>query len=259
MMGSESPGMSERVRRTIPKTIFGQTFMSLLMPGPGRGYLFALTNIWGWGFVVLFGSALTILFSEFVSWDFLGQLNQPTRNVNFFNFAVGVVANCAFATFYLSIVILLAALIRGRHRKANPVQGVLLLILVFAMVHVGTISAHLFFTSSSYSDAYEAGDFTLLLTGNWWWFVSDTFNTPMLSVNLVNQADFLLSLTLLGGITMILVIFCVRKSLPELIAPPSKVPARVLEEIERRRKARAPDLGESIEDIFAARESRRSP
>ena len=252
MMGTESPGMSERVRRTLPKSIVGQSFMSLLMPGPGRGYLFALTNMWGWGGIVLVGSASIQAIAEFVSWEFLAQWDQNTRTVNYLSFAASSLANCVYATFYLSTVVLLGYLIRGRNRKSNPIMGLLLLIFVFAMVHVGTVSAHLFFTASSYSDAYEANQFTLLLTGNWWWFLSDAFDNPNLS-----QADYLLSLTLLSGATAILVIICLYKSLPELIAPPSKVPARVLEEVERRRKARAPSSGESIEDIFAARESLR--
>lgn len=36
--------LSNRVRRTMPQTVIGRTLGGLMMPGPGRGYLFAWTN-----------------------------------------------------------------------------------------------------------------------------------------------------------------------------------------------------------------------
>jgi len=41
MLVSEKPGLSNRVQRKLPKSLVGRSFFSLLMPGPGRGYLFA--------------------------------------------------------------------------------------------------------------------------------------------------------------------------------------------------------------------------
>ena len=44
MMTITSHQLSKRVRRTMPQTIIGRAFGDLLMPGPGRGFLFAWTN-----------------------------------------------------------------------------------------------------------------------------------------------------------------------------------------------------------------------
>ena len=44
LMTITSNQLSKRVRRTMPQTIVGRAFYGLLMPGPGRGFLFAWTN-----------------------------------------------------------------------------------------------------------------------------------------------------------------------------------------------------------------------
>jgi len=41
MLVSERRGLSDRVQRTLPKTWLGRSLFSFLMPGPGRGFLFA--------------------------------------------------------------------------------------------------------------------------------------------------------------------------------------------------------------------------
>ena len=44
LMTITSHQLSKRVRRTMPQTVIGGAFGGLLMPGPGRGFLFAWTN-----------------------------------------------------------------------------------------------------------------------------------------------------------------------------------------------------------------------
>ena len=44
LMMMTSPRLSNRVRRSMPRTFLGKAFGGLLMPGPGRGFLFAWTN-----------------------------------------------------------------------------------------------------------------------------------------------------------------------------------------------------------------------
>ena len=57
VMGSaligESSVLSSRVRRSLPRTIFGRTVGSLFMPGRGRGYLLAVGNMIGWSLAAL--------------------------------------------------------------------------------------------------------------------------------------------------------------------------------------------------------------
>lgn len=44
LMTTTSHRLSNRVRRSMPRTIAGKSFGGLLMPGPGRGFIFAWTN-----------------------------------------------------------------------------------------------------------------------------------------------------------------------------------------------------------------------
>ena len=44
LMTMTSHRLSNRVRRSMPRTVLGKAFGGLLMPGPGRGFLFAWTN-----------------------------------------------------------------------------------------------------------------------------------------------------------------------------------------------------------------------
>jgi hypothetical protein len=45
MLTGEWPHLSRRVQRSLPKSTFGRTFLSLFNPGPGAGYLFAIANL----------------------------------------------------------------------------------------------------------------------------------------------------------------------------------------------------------------------
>lgn len=42
---SEEPVLSPRVRRTLPKSTLGRTFLMLLSPGPGAGFFFVVANL----------------------------------------------------------------------------------------------------------------------------------------------------------------------------------------------------------------------
>jgi len=45
LMTSEWPHLSRRVQRSLPQSTVGRTFLSLFNPGPGSGYLFAVSNL----------------------------------------------------------------------------------------------------------------------------------------------------------------------------------------------------------------------
>jgi hypothetical protein len=44
-MTSEWPHLSRRVQRSLPQSTVGRTFLSYFNPGPGAGYLFAVSNL----------------------------------------------------------------------------------------------------------------------------------------------------------------------------------------------------------------------
>jgi hypothetical protein len=45
MMVLERPGLSPRVKRSLPQTFLGRIFLTWFSPGPGTGYLFAVSNL----------------------------------------------------------------------------------------------------------------------------------------------------------------------------------------------------------------------
>jgi hypothetical protein len=55
----ESPHLSPRVQRTLPKTSAGRAFLSWFFPGPARGYVFVLANLAAAVFMAL--SAMIVL------------------------------------------------------------------------------------------------------------------------------------------------------------------------------------------------------
>ena len=69
LMTGEWPHLSRRVQRSLPSSTFGRTFLSLLNPGPGTGYLFATANL---TFLML--GALTLL--AFFQWSSGGAMTS---------------------------------------------------------------------------------------------------------------------------------------------------------------------------------------
>jgi hypothetical protein len=133
-----------------------------------------------------------------------------------------------------------------------PLAGLITLVFLVVMVHVATMSLHFFMTEGAYN---YSSDMSIYLSGNWWWWVSMLFDRPGNPWGAIfSDPPMLFSTVMVATAAFCLTFFCLRISTVELVAPPSAVPARVLEELHRRKKALHPP-GESIEDIFAARQS----
>jgi hypothetical protein len=64
-MSGESPELSPRVKRHLPQSLFGRAMLTWFFPGPGTGYVFALTNL---GAVVIAGIALTVIYRQYFHW-----------------------------------------------------------------------------------------------------------------------------------------------------------------------------------------------
>ncbi len=66
LMTMTSPRLSNRVRRSMPRTRLGKSLGGLLMPGPGRGFLFAWTNgIFG----IVVATVLLLTFNNTLDFD----------------------------------------------------------------------------------------------------------------------------------------------------------------------------------------------
>jgi hypothetical protein len=249
LMGSlicgENPGISERVRRELPKSLLGQSFRGLLMPGPGRGYLFVLTQILGWATIFwLVGVQADYRENQLFDFDFLIQ------SAAFF------LGNAAHAIFYLSLSWLVLSWIRGK-RRLSPFAGLLTMMFVFSLVGVFTFSLHNF-VSSDPNSGFDS-DFSVLLSGNWWWWLSRLMgiSTSGRFLAAINDEALATVAIIVSAATGVLMLICLTRACRELVAPPAMVPERVLEELKAQRKMTAPK-GESIEEIFAARKSERS-
>jgi hypothetical protein len=59
----ESPDISLRVQRSLPETMIGRFFLSWFLPGPGRGYLFAIANFLA-GIVLAYGVYVWVYLAE---------------------------------------------------------------------------------------------------------------------------------------------------------------------------------------------------
>jgi|LakMenEpi03Aug12_release.lakeMendotaPanAssembly.Ray.scaffolds.fasta_scaffold65496_3 hypothetical protein len=235
LTSAENPGLSERVRRELPRSVLGQSLFGLLMPGPGRGYLFALTQLWGWQLALLGW------------WLYRGESavqtgNAPDDPVLLTLFFVG---NACHATFYLSFNWLLLGWIRGP-RKLTPMAGLITLLLTFVILSVATLSLHGFITGTNTIAAYN--DYSIFLTGNWWSWLSEFGNFD--AFNMTGQV--FTSTLLIACVALLLGGICLFRAARELVAPPGIVPERVLAELVEERREHAP-AGESIAEILAAR------
>ena len=99
MLVSERPGISDRVQRKLPKTWLGKSFFSFLMPGPGRGYLFAVSCL-----VASISGTLVIA----VVSDWLGIIPTPnfgpSGNAAWAGTIVASVFISLYPLFFLSLV-----------------------------------------------------------------------------------------------------------------------------------------------------------
>lgn len=89
LMTMTSHRLSNRVRRSMPRTILGRSFGGLLMPGPGRGFLFAWTN-------GLFGMAVATVLMFMTSG---GKLNYEAVVLSGFYFSLFLSSCYVFNSF----------------------------------------------------------------------------------------------------------------------------------------------------------------
>ncbi|WP_425399766.1 hypothetical protein [Aeoliella sp.] len=125
LLTSESPELSNRVRRSLPQSTMGRMFLGLLNPGPGTGFLFAVANFTA--LVLIVGIALACV----------RYIPLPTRRVGYhYQEIIGaMIIYWCYLVSYLGLGKLLIAAIR-RVVPVNAVAGFLIHI-VFLMVGAG--------------------------------------------------------------------------------------------------------------------------
>lgn len=129
MMTGESPELSLRVRRQLPRSTLGRVFLTWFNPGPGTGYIFALAGMLGSLLLVIIGLSL-IMFLPNSPW-------QPPRwTESAFWFAL--LAVC-YATFFLGLGVLLIRALRRRLPVSIPAAVLLQAVLVLAFSGIPAI------------------------------------------------------------------------------------------------------------------------
>ncbi len=125
LMTGESPQLSQRAKRNLPQSLLGRVFLAGLYPGPGTGYMLAVS-------AVLSGVAMVVaalLFAEVGSglglYDF--QRNNVDKMVNVI--AIGLIGLC-YIVIYLGIGLLLLRLAKRYTRPTIMLAGLVQVMLL---------------------------------------------------------------------------------------------------------------------------------
>ncbi len=227
MMVAEGVTMSYRVRRDLPRTISGRSFRSLLLPGPGRGYLFASANIIVWtGLFVAGQPCFTWLCRtlRFGATEFTSQSGLGIMTPSWIEF---ILLNAVHAMLFLSLTYLAVRFLR-RLTPMGPVGGLMAGALIFVIVHLGTAALHIA------SEPSLSQDFSLWMTGNWIAMIGSFMQVGYNgSSSYVLYSDHGLMVDLLCLSTLIVSAWATVWASKELTLPPVATPARVEEESDR--------------------------
>jgi hypothetical protein len=220
MMVSEQPGLSQRVRRSLPKSLVGRIVWGLYLPGPGRGYLYTLVTLWSWNLAI--GLMLTLGWPNWIGFDI--------DAANLFDRWICLLLNMGFGTIYVSLVYLFLLLVGPSIRYGRILAGLLLVVILYAVVAVICTSADAFlYRNSSYYMSANEG-------------FAQRFNWPIVFSRAVDgtastYTDVTISLGLFAGA---LTLLCGYWALKEWVVSPVMVPQRVQEETRRQTTTSGP-------------------
>ncbi len=239
LMSSESWPLSDRVARQLPTTFLGRTFTSLLMPGPGRGFLFAAAN-------VIACTVMTCLILVFSSESTAGRAVANFAGAKLTADKLDGMCSAAFGSIYilwfLAVVFLLMAYRRKRRPNVqvsqyNPLVSLLIGVLLVLGCCLGPVVMQYGLTSGAIPN-----DYTILQTFNWYWTVIELAEEGTWTAGFAGALMFTLQ-----AVPVILIAVAVASR--ELLIDPTQTPNRVIAERAQQQKQELPP-GESIEEIF---------
>lgn len=156
LMIGESPDLSLRVRRRLPKSFLGRMFLTWFNPGPGTGYLLAVGGMLS----ALALVALPCVMSFFVP----GGIRTPRMSAEVL-LAYGVAGFC-----YLTILLGLGLLLGRLVHRFSPTSSVLSVLFQALLVLLGCGVPLVIQLSSS--QWYSSG-YTLLQVSNAFWTLTE--------------------------------------------------------------------------------------
>jgi hypothetical protein len=227
MVGERSE-LSPRVRRGLPKTLLGRVLQGLYAPGPGRGYLFAVSGILGWNlaiFLAVIAGATSYNFpaNGSSSGPSLMPIRLPMDALNNvpLEYLLPLLINSIFGIFYLSVVYLLMLGVGHQIKIGRVLAGAVVLVLMYVTMAIVCTSIDAFFFSS---------------VG--WQGVAQRWNWPVVLSRLNTMTDGFADTAIVGSViaTALFMLSCVA-AIREWVVAPAMVPQRVLEETKRLRSA----------------------
>lgn len=252
LLVGESGEMSRRVLRGMPRSPVDKCFRSLLMPGPGRGYLFAMSCMFSCAIVVIF-------MKQNWEWFILDQAAHEEMMTNFANLR-GVtgathslvstltvfVVLMAYPAFFLSLTYLLMELYRRYAGfRASGAIGPVVAVLVGSFI---LFSLSMFSVGLAEWDDWDIEQVKVVTSLNWYYVISVASG----QMSYQNDFDLILDLLLVGPFlisSILLTVVAFFVAAQELRYRPLATPQRVTQDLEKIRESVLPK-GESIDEIL---------
>ena len=238
LMIGESPELSRRVRRSLPRSSLARSFCSLFMPGPGRGFLYALSMLWG---CVVSLAVLLHLAPTIVSLipNRLGAVSTPIAVIsNLIRVDQAMAAFALYASAFLAINYLFARKflhqrIRDWNAGTGPALNLFLGVVGVFGLTLGSLAGYMMLV-------VNRADYHASQVFNWYWT----------SVELLNRGPSpdLAWTYLMFPVLVAIVLWAMFLAARELQSQPVPVPQRVL--IDRQTPTTSLPAGESIDEIF---------
>ena len=246
LMIGESVFISRRVQRTLPRTFLSRSMFSLLMPGSGRGFLYAVANIWTCGIVLL----LIVGFADFLVDEQSQQLFGGRRFGGNASWVVTsemisqALITCLFVSWFLSIIYLAMRCFENRKKQWSTGVGstvsLLLGALLIAGLSIGSFIVHMNYIS------WRNGDMMSVPLMVNWYLISYEVAESGFGGSFPRMAVWYF----LFAIQKVIVIgIAVALASRELLVRPIAVPQRVQIEAQKSVKSNVP-AGETIDEIF---------
>lgn len=187
-MNGESPELSHRVKRQLPQSFLGRTFLTWFNPGPAAGYVFAVVNM----AMVLVFTWVAIAANAFI---YSGRASpvlgaSPYQTI----FVFGVIEFC-YLVIYLGLGRWLTALLR-RFNQGKLLLGVLVQVLLLLFGCGAPLTIHLMI-------ADMRNDYSLLEITNPFWTLEEIIEhrslTPEVTVALL-ILPFVAGIVFLGNL-----------------------------------------------------------
>ena len=244
LMIGESVFVSRRVQRTLPRTFLSRSAFSLFMPGAGRGFLFAVANVWVCAVVIL----LMVQFSDLLI-DEITQQNSRSRWRGRGQWTVSVklvfhsFVCCLFVTWFLAVIYLVMRCFNNAKARwstgVGPTVSLFLGFLLIAILSIGSLIIHLNLIGWSGWMATPA----LMVN---WYYVTYELAESGINGEFLRQSVWYF-LFAIQKVIVIGIAFALASR--ELLLRPIAVPERVQIENQKPKSSAVP-AGESIDEIF---------